>query len=52
MILCYFCRASNANIRKCMSYLGLFSMAAGLNLNMHKSVLIDLTAENPERLYL
>lgn len=30
-------------MNKCLSYLGLLSLAAGMNLNMHKSVLIDLT---------
>lgn len=41
-----FLQASNLNIQKCMSYIALFSLAAGLNLNLHKSQLIDINAEN------
>lgn len=35
--------ASNLNIGKCMSYLALFSLAVGMNLNVQKSQLIDMT---------
>ncbi|MCO5583839.1 hypothetical protein L7F22_037754 [Adiantum nelumboides] len=41
-----FLEASNANAGKCMSYLSLFSLAAGLDLNLGKSTLIDVTSEN------
>lgn len=41
-----FVQASNRNINKCMQYIALFSLAAGMNLNLHKSHLIDINAEN------
>ncbi|MCO5608143.1 hypothetical protein L7F22_062349 [Adiantum nelumboides] len=40
-----FLMASNKNIAKCMSYIELFSLAAGMNLNVRKSQLIDINAD-------
>lgn len=41
-----FLQASNTNIGKCMNYISLFSLAAGMTLNLCKSQLIDVNASN------
>ncbi|KAI5078965.1 hypothetical protein GOP47_0006636 [Adiantum capillus-veneris] len=40
-----FLQATNLNLTKCMSYLALFNLAAGMNLNLQKSLLIDVNAK-------
>lgn len=39
-----FLKATDLNIQRCMGKLSLFSLAVGLNLNIDKSTLIDLSA--------
>lgn len=45
-----FLQASSINIGKCMPYIALFSMAIGMHLNLLKSLLIDITADNFQQL--
>ncbi|MCO5601651.1 hypothetical protein L7F22_055774 [Adiantum nelumboides] len=45
-----FLKVDNINIGKCMSYFRVYSLAAGLDLNVRKSCLIDVTADNFHRL--
>lgn len=45
-----FSQANNVHLAKCMEILGMFSLATGLNLNIEKSTLINLTASNFESL--
>lgn len=45
-----FLKANNLNLANCLKILDLFSTAAGLNLNVQKSALIDISAEDFEHL--